>query len=63
MRPYPAGVNIPETRRGAYLRSVEIAGPYIAISGGNSQSRQRIFTCSPASEAAEPACAKTILTR
>jgi len=62
MRPYPAGVNIPETRRGAYLRSVEIAGPYIAISGGNSQSRQRIFTCSPASEAAEPACAKTILT-
>ena len=62
MRPYPAGVNIPETRRGAYLRSVEIAGPYIAISGGNSQSRQRIFTCSPSSEAAEPACAKTILT-
>src|SRR5688500_7428911 len=27
-RPYPAGVNIPETRRGVHLRSVEIAGPY-----------------------------------
>jgi hypothetical protein len=26
-RPYPAGVNIPETRLGAYLRSVEIVGP------------------------------------
>jgi hypothetical protein len=28
LRPYPAGVNIPETRTGAYLRSVEISGPY-----------------------------------
>ena len=27
-RPFPAGVNIPETRRGAYLRSVEISGPH-----------------------------------
>jgi mono/diheme cytochrome c family protein len=62
LRPYPAGVNIPETRRGAYLRSVEIAGPYITTTGGKSQSRQRIFSCTPASEAAEPACAKTILT-
>ena len=62
LRPYPAGVNIPETRRGSYLRSVEIAGPYIATSGGNSQSRQRIFSCRPASEAAEATCARTILT-
>jgi mono/diheme cytochrome c family protein len=62
LRPYPAGVNIPETRRGAYLRSVEIAGPYLATSGGNSQSRLRIFSCKPASEAAEATCAKTILT-
>jgi mono/diheme cytochrome c family protein len=62
LRPYPAGVNIPETRRGAYLRSVEIAGPYIATTGGKSQSRQRIFSCTPATEAAEAACAKTILT-
>jgi len=27
-RPYPAGVNIPETRLGVYLRSVEISGPH-----------------------------------
>ena len=62
LRPYPAGVNIPETRRGAYLRSVEIAGPYIAVSGGKSQSRQHILTCSATSAAAETACARTILT-
>jgi hypothetical protein len=62
LRPYPAGVNIPETRRGAYLRSVEIAGPYLAVSGGKSQSRQHILTCSPTSAAAETACARTILT-
>jgi mono/diheme cytochrome c family protein len=62
LRPYPAGVNIPETRRGAYLRSVEIAGPYIPASGGRSQSRQHIFSCTPPSESAESACAKTILT-
>ena len=29
LRPYPAGVNIPETRTGAYLYSVEISGPYL----------------------------------
>lgn len=62
LRPYPAGVNIPETRRGAYLRSVEIAGPYLSATGGASQSRQRIFTCAPASDAAEASCARTILT-
>jgi hypothetical protein len=61
LRPYPAGVNIPETRRGAYLRSVEIAGPYVATSGGKSQSRQRILSCNPVTAAAETACAKTIL--
>jgi hypothetical protein len=62
LRPYPAGVNIPETRRGAYLRSVEIAGPFIAASGGDSQSRQRILSCHPTSATAEAACARTILT-
>jgi hypothetical protein len=29
LRPYPAGVNINETRTGAYLYSVEISGPYL----------------------------------
>ena len=41
--PYPAGVNIPETRMGAYLRSVEISGPYDATGAGDTPSRQRIF--------------------
>jgi hypothetical protein len=61
-RPYPAGVNIPETRPGAYLRSVEIAGPFTPVDSGDSQSRQRIFTCRPSTSVAEDGCARTILT-
>jgi hypothetical protein len=45
LRPYPAGVNIPETRLGVYLRSVEIAGPYNVRGPGDTPSRRRIFTC------------------
>jgi mono/diheme cytochrome c family protein len=56
-RPYPAGVNIPETRRGVYLRSVEIVGPLDATGPGQSDSRRRIFTCSTKDEA----CARKIL--
>jgi mono/diheme cytochrome c family protein len=63
LRPYPAGVNIPETRRGAYLRSVEIAGPYAPLTDGASQSRKRILPCSPAAASAEEPCAKSVLTR
>ena len=47
LRPYPAGVNIPETRKGVHLRSVEIAGPYNVRGPGDTPSRQRIFTCRP----------------
>src|SRR4030095_5781973 len=46
-RPVPAGVNIPETRRGAYRRSVEIAGPYNPSGPGEGQSLKHIFTCYP----------------
>ena len=67
-RPYPAGVNIPETRLGAYLRSVEISGPHDATGPGNAPSRQRIFVCHPSSSrasapaaAAEKTCARQIL--
>jgi mono/diheme cytochrome c family protein len=56
-RPYPAGVNIPETRRGAYLRSVEIVGPLEATGPGESESRRRIFSCTTKDEA----CARRIL--
>jgi hypothetical protein len=75
-RPFPAGVNIPETRRGAYLRSVEISGPHDPSGPGQGQSRQRIFVCSPPSRQAlrgtspssraendTDACATTILSR
>jgi hypothetical protein len=56
-RPYPAGVNIPETRLGAYLRSVEIVGPIDPTGSGQSDSRRRIFTCATKDDA----CARTIL--
>ena len=56
-RPYPAGVNIPETRLGAYLRSVEIVGPIDATGTGQSDSRRRIFTCSTKDDV----CARKIL--
>jgi mono/diheme cytochrome c family protein len=76
LRPYPAGVNIPETRLGVSLRSVEIAGPYNVRGPGDTPSRQRIFTCRPArsatpsnasngsnvSNASNDDCAKRILT-
>src|SRR5262245_24571923 len=63
LRPYPAGVNIAETRTGAYLRSVEISGPFDATGPGNSPSRRRIFVCHPSSASSESelACARTIL--
>jgi mono/diheme cytochrome c family protein len=66
-RPYPAGVNIPETRLGAYLRSVEIVGPIDATGPGQSDSRRRIFTCTPARDALrrasseDEACARKVL--
>jgi mono/diheme cytochrome c family protein len=56
-RPYPAGVNIPETRLGAYLRSVEIVGPIAATGPGQSESRRRIFVC----PTKDDACALRIL--
>ncbi len=61
-RPFPAGVNIPETRRGVYLRSVEISGPHDATGPGEGASRKRIFACSPSRPGTDAdACAKTIL--
>jgi hypothetical protein len=56
-RPYPAGVNIPETRQGAYLRSVEIVGPIDATGPGQAESRRRVFTCATKDEP----CARRIL--
>jgi hypothetical protein len=46
------------------IASVTISGPYDAVAGGNSPSRQRIFTCRPAAAAVtaeEDLCARQIL--
>ncbi len=64
-RPFPSGVNIPETRKGAYLRSMEISGPFATPErpiADTSPSRQRVFVCEPETFAG-PArdCARQIL--
>jgi mono/diheme cytochrome c family protein len=59
LRPYPAGVNINETRQGAHLWYVEVAGPYDPTGPGDSPSRRSIFSCAARTDA----CAKTILSR
>jgi hypothetical protein len=76
LRPYPAGVNMPEQRRGAYLRGMEISGPYDltpenyrAADSVHPPSREQIFVCAPGSvtgpEAADDpealACARNVL--
>jgi mono/diheme cytochrome c family protein len=61
LRPYPSGVNIPETRLGAHLRSVEIEGPLNASGPGTSAAREQLFTCRPPA-VAETVCARRILT-
>jgi hypothetical protein len=60
-RPYPSGVNIPETRTGSYLRSVEIAGPYDSTGpGATLASRARLFSCEPTTPV-DVDCARAIL--
>jgi hypothetical protein len=43
------------------VASVTIAGPYHPGGPGDTPSRRRIFVCTPASQAAESSCARTIL--
>jgi hypothetical protein len=61
-RPYPAGVNIPETRTGAYLRAVEISGPYETTGPGDTPSRREVLQCDP-EEPSGSRCAHEILTK
>jgi len=68
LRPYPGGVNIPETRTGSYLRSIEIAGPLGASAGAESlDSRRHVYVCDPAvaaeSDDEDLECATRILSR
>jgi len=54
--PSPPGGGIPN------LDKVIVAGPYQPTGRGDTASRERIFTCRPASAADEQSCASTILT-
>jgi hypothetical protein len=60
-RPYAGGFNYIETRMQAYLRTVEISGPFDGGASGDSDSRRRIFTCRPRKTSEEDGCAKTVL--
>jgi hypothetical protein len=46
----------------AAVTSVTIAGPHSASGSGDTPSRRRVFTCTPAAPAQEARCARTILT-
>jgi hypothetical protein len=66
LHPFPRGFNMDEQRTGAYLRRVEISGPYDAAGPGRTASRDRIFVCRPATETPNPTpqaedCARTII--
>jgi hypothetical protein len=60
-RPWNVGSNQWSSRRGAYLRSVEISGPVVMKGVSDTPSRTRILTCRPASAAEEADCARKIL--
>lgn len=46
-----------------HLLSMTVAGPFAVTGVGDTVSRQRIFTCRPATEREEPACAQAIIGR
>ena len=47
---------------GAEVNKLIIAGPYAPTGRGDTASRRKIFVCRPVNRAAEPACARTVLT-
>jgi hypothetical protein len=62
LKPVPGGPNgYYTTQKGAYLRTIEISGPFNAAGPGDTPSRQQIFICRPSRESEEAACAKKIL--
>jgi mono/diheme cytochrome c family protein len=44
-----------------HIQTFAITGPFNAIGSGDTPSRRRIFTCRPANQSAEAACAKQIV--
>ena len=59
--PKPPGSNQWSSRRGVYVRTVEISGPFDVTGVSDTPSRQRIFVCHPARPSEEAGCAHTIL--
>ena len=61
-KPVPGGPNgYYPTQKGAYLRNVEIIGPFTIAEPGDTPSRRRIFVCHPTNAANEAACSKKII--
>jgi hypothetical protein len=61
-KPVPGGPNgYYTTQKGAYLRTIEITGPFNATGPGDTPSRRQIFVCRPSRESEEASCAKRIL--
>ena len=62
MRPYAGGFFNDEARSGPYLASLTVTGPFLPSGPGDTPSRQRIFTCTPAAQSMRKApCAQQIL--
>ena len=60
-RPYAGGFFNDEARSGPYLASLTVTGPFLPSGPGDTPSRQRIFTCTPAAVEEEAPCAEQIL--
>jgi hypothetical protein len=61
-KPVPGGPNgYYPTQKGAYVRTIEITGPFDAAGPGDTPSRERIFVCRPFKASEEGGCAKKIL--
>ncbi|MCY3843909.1 MAG: DUF1592 domain-containing protein [Acidobacteria bacterium] len=61
VRPYAGGFFNDEARTGPYLANLTVTGPFAAGGPGDTPSRHRIFTCTPAAVDEEEACAERIL--
>ena len=61
LNPLPTGSNMWTPRKGAYVKSVEVSGPFQPTGPGNTPSRRRIFVCRPTTPSDEAPCAKMIL--
>ena len=61
-KPVPGGPNgYYPTQKGAYVRTIEITGPFNAAGAGDTPSRRQIFVCRPSRGSEEAACAKKIV--